>query len=223
MPAIDLKTRLIKLPLGQKILLVGSFLTVLGAVLPWYSDIDKFNIGDTFLGITGPLYLSGFMVLLAGGLSLGIVVMKLLEKKTPQFFVSENQIHSFNSVLTILMLIISASVYFHPKFGVNLTDKTIGIGMIFDFIGALAIVGGVVVSLRGKKEYKFVEEDQAGRLEPLIDMEMHERERNDLGIDKNMSVGEAMEKENTANKYKTPNGWGMAEESINNVRTNDRE
>lgn len=221
MPAIDLKTRLLKLPLGQKIVLVGSFLTVLGAVLPWYSDVDRFNIGDTFLGITGPLYLSGFMVLLAGGLSLSIVVAKLLEKKMPRLFVSESQIHSFNSVLTILMLIISASVYFHPKFGLNLTDKTMGIGMIFDFIGALAIVGGVVVSLRGKKEYRFEEEDQAGRLEPLIEMEM--RERNDLGLDKNMSVGEAMEKSNMTNKYKAPNGWGMTEESINNVRSNDRE
>ncbi|MBI4231741.1 hypothetical protein HY605_00795, partial [Candidatus Peregrinibacteria bacterium] len=66
------KSRLKKLAISKKLILVGSGLMVVSAFLPWYSDLDRFKIGDTFLGITGPLYLVGFLVLLAGLASFGL-------------------------------------------------------------------------------------------------------------------------------------------------------
>ena len=61
MPDQNFKNRLKSLKLSKKIIYFSSALTILSVFMPWYSDIDKFKIGDSFLGITGPLYLAGFI------------------------------------------------------------------------------------------------------------------------------------------------------------------
>ena len=74
------KRRLKALDVTKKLVLVGSAIAVVSVFLPWYKDIDKFRTGDMFLGISGPLYLAGLIVLLTAGASLGIIMLKLLEK-----------------------------------------------------------------------------------------------------------------------------------------------
>jgi len=75
------KSRLKRLPFKEKLVLIGGFLVVIGSFLPWYKDLDKFRTGDTFLGITGPLYLAGLIVLVSGLVSFGLIMAKLLEKR----------------------------------------------------------------------------------------------------------------------------------------------
>lgn len=162
-----LKLRFKKLSLNKKFILVGAFLAIICAFLPWYSDIDKFKTGITFYGISGPLYLAGLFVFFAGIANLGIVLLKLLEKPVPKLPLKEDHFFVFTSVLSFLMLIISSSVYFHPKFGINPIDKTMGIGMILGFIGNGLVLLGALLALR-KKELNF---DSEGELKPLIDLE----------------------------------------------------
>lgn len=206
MPQTDFKTRLMTLSLAKKVVLLGSILTMLGAFMPWYSDLDKFKTGDSFLGITGPMYLAGFLVLVAGIVTFGIILFELLEKPLPKLPLKEAHLHLFNSGLSVLMLILAASVYFHPKFGVNLTEKNMGFGMIMDFIGVGLIVAGALMSMRAKE----VDFGGSGKVAPLIDME---REKRELDFDKDMTVEQAMNAYN-----RSPTGWGPVQESINNIK-----
>lgn len=212
------KLRLKNLPLLKKAVLVGSFLMVISVFMPWYTDLDKFRIGETFLGISGPMYLAGFLIFVAGGASFGMLILDLLEKPMPKLPFKDVQIHVFGSILSFFMLILTASVYFHPKFGVNLTDKTMGIGMILSFIGSGVVLLSGILSLRSKE----VSFDQEGHLEPLIDMDLENRPKPDQGIKKDITVGEAMEKhQQYQGQGSKSNSWGQVEESINNLERSD--
>lgn len=160
------KNRLKRLPLKEKLVLIGGVLVVIGAFLPWYKDVDKFRTGDTFLGITGPLYLAGLIVLISGLISFGIVFAKLLDKHSFKLPMQEAYIHLWGAGLSILMIILTTSVYFHPKFGINLTEKTIGIGMMMSMLGVGFVIFGSVLAVK-KRDINFEEE---GKLEPLIDI-----------------------------------------------------
>ncbi len=167
------------MPLAYKFVFAGSLLAVFSVFLPWYSDIDRFKTGDTFLGITGPMYLAGIIVLIACFASLGFIAMKILDKPRPKLPLTENHFHVFTSSASILMLVLALSVYFHPKFGINLTDKSAGIGVYLAFIGSgLMILGGV---LAGKKK-TVVNFETEGHVEPLVDLE--DETRIQSGLDK---------------------------------------
>lgn len=128
------KQRLKRLSVKRKLVLIGSALTVLASFLPWYSDIDRFNIGDTFLGITGPLYLLGMVTLIVAGASLTYMLMKLLGKKLPGLPLSEGRFYLMNSIISLGMLLLATSIYLHPKFGISLADKTLGMGLMIGFV-----------------------------------------------------------------------------------------
>ncbi len=156
-----------QLPFYKKLALAGGLLMVLGSFLPWYQDIDKFKTGDMFLGITGPMYLAGLLVLVSGAACALISGVKLFSKSEPKLPLSEIQIYISASGLSILMLVLALSVYFHPKFGINLTEKNAGIGIIFSFIGTGLTILGAFAGLR-KREVNF---DIDGEIKPLIDIE----------------------------------------------------
>ena len=171
-----LKNRFKRLDLKKKMILIGSFVAFIGVFLPWYKDIDKFKTGDMFLGITGPLYLAGIFVLLAAAASFGIILMELLEKPKPKLPLKDNHFFIFGATLSLLMIVIASSVYFHTKFGINLTDKSMGIGMIMALIGSgLTLVGGIVLMRKG--EFKLEDE---GEIKPLIDLNVEERVQSNL-------------------------------------------
>lgn len=209
------KLRLKNLPLVKKAVLSGSFLMAVSVFMPWYTDLDKFRIGETFLGISGPMYLAGFLVFVAGVVSFGILMLYLLEKPLPKLPVKDVQIYIFGSILSFFMLILTASVYFHPKFGVNLTDKNMGIGMILAFIGSGIVLLAGILSLRSK----YVNFETEGHLDPLIDMDIENRPKPEQGIKKDMTVGDAIEK--YQGQDAKGSAWGQVEESINNLKKSD--
>ncbi|MFH1218272.1 MAG: hypothetical protein V1679_00325 [Candidatus Peregrinibacteria bacterium] len=173
------KYRLSKLPVMKKLILLGSFLAIIGVFLPWYQDIDKFKTGDMFLGITGPLYLAGLIVLLGGVASFGLILLKLLNKPAPKLPMKEDHFHVFTSVISLFMLVFAVSVFFHYKFGIGLVDKSVGIGMILDFIGFGMVLIGSIMTIR-MGEVSFEEE---GSLEPLISVDEDVREAKSLERD----------------------------------------
>ncbi len=213
----SLKIKFTKLSLVSKAILIGGFLTALSVFMPWYSDLDQFNIGERFLGISGPLYLAGFFVFVAGAVSVALIAIKMMEKRMPRLPMSEAQIHIAGSVLSLFMLVLTASAYFHPKFGVNLTDKSLGFGMILAFIGSGVMMLGGILAMRAKE----VSFDVEGSIAPLIDME---REKADLNM-RDVTVGEAMDRDRHG-QYQgqytgRANSWGPVQESINNLKDNE--
>lgn len=207
----SLKIRLLKLSLVKKAVLLGSFFTVISVFMTWYSDVDQFSIGESFIGLSGPLYLAGFFVFISGAVVMAMIAMELMERNLPKLPLKESQMYIAASALSFFLLIITASAYFHPKFGVNLTGKNLGFGMILSYIGSgLVMLGGLLSSK--SKPVSF--EEAAGEIRPLIDMDLQHRERGDSGIKKTMTVGDAMDKYTGESKH----GWGMAEESIEKVR-----
>ncbi len=175
MPASNLKTRLKNLDKRKKLVLIGSVIAAIGVFLPWYQDIDKFRTGDMFLGITGPLYLVGLVVGLAAIGAFGLILLELLDKPKPKLPMKENHFFIAGAGLSLLMLVLASSVYFHHKFGINLTDKSAGIGMIMAFIGSGGYLAGGILLERGK-EMRISE----GKLEPLIDLNVSERVQSNL-------------------------------------------
>lgn len=171
------KSRLKRLPLSGKLILVGAFFASISVFLPWYKDIDQFNTGDLFFGITGPMYLAGIIVLSTSVASLGLVFLKVLNKPTPKLPLSENHFHIFGSSVSFLMLVLTLSVYFHPKFGVNLTDKDAGIGIMMAFVAAGLIMLGAIVAMKRKDEGFAMDE----QVDHLINIESEDRVQSDLG------------------------------------------
>ena len=167
-----------KLPLGLKLISVGSFLTFVSVFLPWYADLDTFNTGDKFIGLGGPLYLLGFLIMVMSVGALLLSGLRLLEKKLPQLPLEEAHFHIFVGAMSMFLLIITSSIYFHSKFGVNITMKEMRFGMVAAFIGTgLVLLGGL--SLNKARGVSFEGE---GKLDKLIDVEgdSHDRVQRDV-------------------------------------------
>lgn len=182
------KYRLKKLPLVSKFVLFGSMISILGVFLPWYKDIDKFNTGDVFLGITGPLYLAGIIVLLSSIVSCGMIALRLFEKPVPKLPLKEEQFYIFSSSLSLFMLVLTISVFFHNKFGLNLINKSVGIGMMMTFVGCGLVLLGAIIAIK----HQNVSFDVQGHLDPLIDLDFDNRDRQNLGIKKDNLDSESL-------------------------------
>ncbi len=149
MPTVSFKKRFAEFPLSKKIVGFGAFLVVIGSLLPWYQDLDKYQTGDMYLGITGPLYLAGFITLFSGGFSLLMIALDFKGRQLKVLPAKPSQIYKTLSFLSVLMLIIAASAYFHPKFGINISEKNAGMGLIISFFGVGAQGFGTLIA-KGK-------------------------------------------------------------------------
>ena len=56
------KQGFLRLPMVKKAILLASGVLMLSVVLPWYDNRNSFGVGETYLGIQGPLFLVGVLV-----------------------------------------------------------------------------------------------------------------------------------------------------------------
>lgn len=139
-----------ELSFEKKLLGIGSFILVLSLFLPWYQDLDSFKTGDVFLGITGPLYLAGFSLLAMGLGNLIFMYMEINGKKMPFMNMKFSTFYFISGIFAFFMLLLVNSVYFHAKFGINITLKQSQFGMFFAFIASSFITIGGYLSSRDK-------------------------------------------------------------------------
>lgn len=162
-----LQATFLRLPKHIKMIGIGSLILLISTLLPWYADLDSYRIGDQFLGVTGPASFVGIAILLLSGLSLWIFSYHLFERHVPRLPVREAILHLAVSIESLFLLVLVNSIYFHPKFGVNITLKESRFGMTVAFIGAVVLlIGGY---LQNKEEIS--KADDVGKLEPLIKMD----------------------------------------------------
>ncbi|MBI4994379.1 hypothetical protein HZC21_01890 [Candidatus Peregrinibacteria bacterium] len=162
-----IKETFLRLPRHIKLIGAGSLILGISTLLPWYADLDSYKIGDQFLGITGPASFVGIVILLLSVGSLWLFSYRLLERKVPRLPVREPIFHLFVGIESVFLLLIVNSIFFHPKFGVNITLKESRFGMTLAIIGAVILVIGAY--FQNKKEIE--EAKSEGKLEPLIKME----------------------------------------------------
>ena len=158
-----------RLEARRKWLLASSVILALSAILPWYEDVDAFGAGDLYLGVTGPLFLVGLMVLASALFVAGWVVLPAMGRRVPKLPIKEGALFTSLGLQNLLLLLVANSVFFHPKFGVNITFKNTKFGMI------LALAGAIVLVWSGYSYYKSELKRTAhltpeGKLEPLIKM-----------------------------------------------------
>jgi hypothetical protein len=145
---------------------VGAVILALSTLMPWYADLDSYRIGDQFLGITGPGSFVGLAILVLSVFSLWLFSYHLLERHAPVLPVREAILHLFVSIESLFLLVIVNSIFFHPKFGVNITLKESRFGMTIAFVGAIVMLVGAY--MKNKEEVSANE--SVGKLEPLIKM-----------------------------------------------------
>lgn len=123
--------------------MLGSAGLMISTILPWYDQRNSFGIGETYLGIQGPLFAIGAVLLLCGAVSFFNLFFPLMGRN---FFNLKKRGGSISLLLAgqaFLMLIIANSIFYHPNFGLSVSSKTSRFGMIVAFvsIGVMAIAG----------------------------------------------------------------------------------
>lgn len=171
-----------RLPLGLKLSGAGGILALISVFLPWYSDLDKFKTGNEFFGISGPLYLVGILILALSVMSIWIVGMKAFDKKLPRMPIEEPYLFILSGCASLFLLLLTSSVYFHSKFGVNIMQKEVGVGMALCIIGSILVLTGGITQNR-RKQVSF---DVEGKLEQLIDVDAQSRQKH--GINESTSA-----------------------------------
>lgn len=162
-----IKETFFRLPKQIKLIGIGSFILGISTFLPWYADLDSYKIGDQFLGITGPASFVGIVILALCAISFWLFAHRMFDRHMPRLPVREPILHLFVALESILLLILVNSIFFHPKFGVNITLKESKFGMFIAFFGAIVLfVGGY---LQNKAE--IAKSSETGKLEPLIKIE----------------------------------------------------
>lgn len=160
------KQGFLRLPFSKKAVLFSSGLLMLSTVMPWYDERNSFGIGDTYLGVQGPLFLVGLLVLAFGAITFFNLFFPLMGRN---FFNLRRRGGSVALVLgaqSLLLLAVANSVFYHPEFGLNLTNK----GTRFGMMVAFAAVGMMLISgyMIRRKESEESEELEA-YIEPVME------------------------------------------------------
>ncbi|MBI2464135.1 hypothetical protein HYV57_04210 [Candidatus Peregrinibacteria bacterium] len=133
------------LPKHKKLLFFGSLILLVSVFFPWYSENDEYLGNQIYYGITGPLYFVGITILI---LSVAVFFYNLLEiqhKKVPKLPLQEWIFSLIAGVSSFYLLLLSVTVYLHPRFGINLNTKTTAFGITVGFIGAALLTVGAMV------------------------------------------------------------------------------
>lgn len=175
-----LKSSFKRLDMTRKWILFSAALLALSAVMPWYEDLDAFGSGDLYLGVTGPLFLIGLMIL-ASSIFVGAwILLPNMGKRLPSLPVKDGALYAFLGVQDLLLLLVANSVFFHPKFGVNITLKDTKFGMIAAFIGVVVMIWSGYQLYR-KENRRSVHPE--GRIEPLVQVPETQSEHRPLAPD----------------------------------------
>ncbi len=151
----------LRLPSMEKVIFLGSVITMVSTVMPWYDNRNNYNIGETYLGFQGPLFVVGLLTLGFAGFCFLKIFLPFMGRN---FFHSSYKIGKLSLILgleSMLMLIIANTVFYHPDFGDNATNKAIRFGMFVAFLGvSMMITGGYLASKRGEvREETFPERE----------------------------------------------------------------
>ncbi len=173
--------RIRELSSEQKFVFYGSAIMAMSALMPWYSDLDSFRTGDTFLGVTGPMYLVGLLFLALGGIACATLFSRTVRDKIDHIFSSLGNFYMISAGFSAFLLLLTNSVFFHPRFGVNVVIKETRFGMLFALSGVILL--GVGAYIMRKRQHRHGHLDLESTYEPLIKMPQ-QREHGGVDVEK---------------------------------------
>jgi hypothetical protein len=166
MPVKRINQIISDLPFERKLLGAGAILMAISTFLPWYQDLDSFKTGDVFLGLSGPTYLAGLTILAVAIIDILLVFVESSEKKMPLISIKPSTFYLASGLISFYLLLMVNSIYFHNKFGVNITSKDSQFGMFMAFIAAsLMTIGGYLAT---REKSSILKEFQEKAQEPMI-------------------------------------------------------
>lgn len=146
------KQGFLRLPFARKTILISSGILAISPLLPWYDNRNSFGIGESYLGIQGPLFLIGFLIMGFGLINFSNLFFPLLGKN---FFQLRRRTGATSLMLGaqgMLLLVIANSVFFHPSFG-EAVNKTSGTGMFVAFMSlGVMVVSGYLARRKDTEE-----------------------------------------------------------------------
>lgn len=136
------KQGFLRLPFARKTILISSAILAISPLLPWYDNRNSFGIGETYLGVQGPLFLIGFLIMGFGLINFSNLFLPLLGKN---FFQLRRKTGATSLILGgqgLLLLLVANSIFFHPSFG-DAVSKRSGTGMFVAFmaLGVMLVTG----------------------------------------------------------------------------------
>lgn len=141
------------LPARYKAMYLGITVSSVSLFMPWYSDVDAFNAGASYLGITGPTAMMGVSLLILNVITIGLITFKFRFKREAKLPMSRRVLEKLHGPAYLYMVFLMMSVYFSDDFGINLANKTAGFGVYIGGTGAfISTIGG----LRKQKEIEEV-------------------------------------------------------------------
>jgi hypothetical protein len=164
----------LRLSLSRKVLLIGSAVLMLSPLMPWYDNRNGFGIGESLLGIQGPLFMAGFMVAVCGAIGFFNLFLPLMGKHFFDLRKKNGGLAMLLGFEALMVLVLANSVFFHPEFGTNVSHKTTRFGMIVAFVGLGLMIGAGYLLRRQEKSGQVEEiEDIMVNAEPEMTMERH--------------------------------------------------
>lgn len=141
----------LRLPFARKAILVSSAILMVSPLLPWYDNRNGVGIGETFLGIQGPLFLIGVLVLSFGAINFFNMFFPLMGKNFFQLRKRSGITAILLGFQSLFLILIANSIFFHPSFGGEVSKGT-RFGMVVAF-GAIAVMllAGFITHKKEKK------------------------------------------------------------------------
>jgi len=208
----NLKYAFSRLSRPKKVVLTTSLLASISCVMPWYNDLSVYGVSDTFLGITGPLFLAGFFVLAMSVFVTLMIGMPMMGKRFIKLPVKPSIIAMASGIQSLFLLLIVNSVFYHSKFGVSISQKGPGFGMTIAMVAVIGLIVGSYFWYKEEFAYKGFDE-QVGRKEPLIKMHEQDSKHQTVNSREQRPIA-TTEKAEVAYSGKTPRrGFGFKESS----------
>ncbi|MFA5793222.1 MAG: hypothetical protein WC897_05150 [Candidatus Gracilibacteria bacterium] len=138
-----MKQGFLRLPFVKKAILLGSMMAMISTIMPWYDQRNSVGIGDTYLGIQGPLFVIGVLVLGFAGVTFFNLFLPLLGRN---FFNLRRKSGVLSLILgaeSLLFLLVGNVIFYNPDFGLSSSTKGTRFGMMVAFlsVGLMMIAG----------------------------------------------------------------------------------
>src|SRR3989339_1314929 len=169
-----IKNRIISLSNPHKLMLAGSLLVLISMFLPVYSEMSQWGKGVLYIGISGPLFLAGFSIIILSLLPIIKFLEPSLNWKFKKLKYPFESLAFFSSLQTIFLLILMSSIFLNNEFGVDISVKELRIGIILAFIGAFSALTGIYLFKKSYVSEQITEENSFITLPDQVQDRVHQ-------------------------------------------------
>jgi hypothetical protein len=154
-----MKQGFLRLPFLKKLILLSSLVAMISTVAPWYDQRNSVGIGDTYLGVQGPLGIIGLIVLGCAAVTFFNLFFPLLGRNFFNLKRKGGVVAMALGLESLLLLAVSNVIFYNPEFGLSISNKSTRFGMMMAFFSVgIMVVAGYFARKNEKNELEDSEE-----------------------------------------------------------------